>query len=344
MRERAALSRRWPRAQPFFLVRWPARWRLVFFVPLAPRPPVSRPRSSTHTSSRNRGAKTQRVRERDRTRAPACAPLRFFDAPSALERPRHPAFAASTAWPCPFPFLPRQTRGASAVVCNTSLYRSRPTFFLSLLLGFEGGGRSRFVSSAARRRLALLLPPPLALSPAAPHSFSLLDPTHNPSAHTHTRTRALTHPPEGARPHSHSRARAPHKGRKETPPSQPTLAPPLHHHGRRGGDRRGPAARVLQGQLPPGQALQQARPQGCVCFVGAARRKRRRERLLVGFCCSVPLSLFARWLSHASPQLPRLKTHPHHTTEFTQITVKTAVGFLIMGFIGFFVKLLFIVS
>jgi hypothetical protein len=40
-----------------------------------------------------------------------------------------------------------------------------------------------------------------------------------------------------------------------------------------------------------------------------------------------------------------MTTHaPPTPTEFTQITVKTAVGFLIMGFIGFFVKLLFIVS
>jgi hypothetical protein len=32
------------------------------------------------------------------------------------------------------------------------------------------------------------------------------------------------------------------------------------------------------------------------------------------------------------------------TTEFTKITSKTALGFVVMGFIGFFVKLIFIVS
>jgi len=44
---------------------------------------------------------------------------------------------------------------------------------------------------------------------------------------------------------------------------------------------------------------------------------------------------------HAPPPPPNTTTT---TTEFTQITLKTAMGFLIMGFIGFFVKLLFIVS
>jgi preprotein translocase subunit Sss1 len=48
--------------------------------------------------------------------------------------------------------------------------------------------------------------------------------------------------------------------------------------------------------------------------------------------------------SHVSRAPHPSRKTPHHTTEFTQITVKTAVGFLIMGFIGFFVKLLFIVS
>lgn len=32
------------------------------------------------------------------------------------------------------------------------------------------------------------------------------------------------------------------------------------------------------------------------------------------------------------------------TAEFNKITIRTAIGFIVMGFIGFFVKLIFIVS
>ena len=37
-------------------------------------------------------------------------------------------------------------------------------------------------------------------------------------------------------------------------------------------------------------------------------------------------------------------SHRPRQTEFTKITSKTALGFVVMGFIGFFVKLIFIVS
>ena len=67
--------------------------------------------------------------------------------------------------------------------------------------------------------------------------------------------------------------------------------------------------------------------------------RRRRRLLLVG------LLSFLRPLRSQPKRPPSLPRAPKPTTtEFTQITVKTAVGFLIMGFIGFFVKLLFIVS
>ncbi|XP_062010357.1 protein transport protein Sec61 subunit gamma-1-like [Rosa rugosa] len=31
-----------------------------------------------------------------------------------------------------------------------------------------------------------------------------------------------------------------------------------------------------------------------------------------------------------------------HATEFTKVAVRTAIGFVVMGFVGFFVKLIFI--
>ena len=49
------------------------------------------------------------------------------------------------------------------------------------------------------------------------------------------------------------------------------------------------------------------------------------------------LARLARSTSSSSPS-------SNHETEFTKITSKTALGFVVMGFIGFFVKLIFIVS
>jgi protein transport protein SEC61 subunit gamma and related proteins len=46
---------------------------------------------------------------------------------------------------------------------------------------------------------------------------------------------------------------------------------------------------------------------------------------------------------HQTPSTEPFKSHTHtHNTEFARIAYATSVGFLIMGFIGFFVKLIHI--
>lgn len=76
---------------------------------------------------------------------------------------------------------------------------------------------------------------------------------------------------------------------------------------------------------------------GCQRTARANDRRRTNEQQFGWF---PPLCFRPVCLTAASAPPPR----QHNTTEFTQITLKTAMGFLIMGFIGFFVKLLFIVS
>lgn len=62
----------------------------------------------------------------------------------------------------------------------------------------------------------------------------------------------------------------------------------------------------------------------------------------------VPRSLIAFRCAHRSgahrPPLPLPPCLPPSHAEFNKIATKTALGFVVMGFIGFFVKLIFIVS
>ena len=108
-------------------------------------------------------------------------------------------------------------------------------------------------------------------------------------------------------------------------PSLPPRARPETSPGRHGRDRLGGGSppRLRQGQRPPRQALPQARPQGCVpgylhpprsdpcCFGSAPARS---DGVHVRSRCA----------------------------EFTKVAARTAIGFVVMGFVGFFVKLIFI--